>query len=89
MARQQEQPTAIESVLKLLSEHGLGRMAESDADDAERGDEARAKPVSARSGGARRTDGRTHGLRDVPLILRAAYCERISASARRGVSYTQ
>ncbi len=42
MAHHEEQPTAIESVLELLNEHGLGAMADASASAAERPN-ARAK----------------------------------------------
>ena len=38
MAHHEEQPTAIESVLELLSEHGLGAMAQAIVTQAQPGD---------------------------------------------------
>ena len=79
MAHHEEQPTAIESVLELLSEHGLGAMAEAmqtllnEAMKLERSEFLRAAP-------GERTDERTgyaNGFKD-------KRCGRASASSRCG-----
>jgi len=51
MAHHEEQPTAIESVLELLSEHGLGRMADAMQTLLNGGDETRAERVHSRDAG--------------------------------------
>ena len=65
MAHHEEQPTAIESVLELLSEHGLGAMAEAvqtllnEARKLERSEFLRAAPgerTDERTGDAMSTD---------------------------------